>query len=255
MKKIIGVIVGLIVLGIAGTAIAGPPATNPQGDFLDLSVAATPPVSGTAKLPRGVGVTFSTFTGNRINANDIENNSSLSVVFHNNFAYNGLKFPSCAINTKALSVCSKASKIGAGSGEGMLLASGGAPPTFVPASLTVYNGKPLTGHNPTVIFIGSLGGKPTIEYDFVVEHAGSGIKFVELTTPGNAGTGPVVYLTKFTFAIPLRSETGKVNGHATRTYLIDAPTSCHGSWSYSQTFTFTNRPTLTATDTQPCVKG
>ncbi len=254
MKKIIGVVLGLIVLGIAGTAIAGPPGTIPQGDFLDISVAATPPASGTAKLPRGVGVSFSTFTGNRINANDIANPTGLTVAFHNNFAYNGLKFPSCAINPKALSVCSKASKIGAGSGEGMLLGAGGAPPTFVPASLTVYNGKPQTSHNPTVIFIGSLGGKPTIEFDFVVEHAGSGIKFVELR-PASAGTGPIIYLTKFTFSIPLRSETGKVNGHATKTYLITAPTSCHGSWTYSQTFTYANRPTLTATDSQPCVRG
>ena len=54
---------------------------------------------------------------------------------------------------------------------------------------------------------------------------------------------------------PLRSKTRKVNGHAPKTYLIDAPTSCHKVWTYSQTFTFTNRPSITATDTQPCVKG
>lgn len=254
MSKAIGLLVGLIVLGVAGTAIAGQAVTDPQGDFLDLSVAATPPASGTAKLPRGVGVKFSSFLGNRINANDTENDNFLSVGFHNNFVFNGRKFPACTINTKALSVCSHAAKIGTGTGEGELLSTTGGAPTFIPAALSVYNGKPISGHNPTVIFIASISGKPTLELDFVVKPAGKGLAFVELS-PSGPTTGPIVYLTKFSVSIPIRSETGKVHGHASKTYLIDAPTSCHGSWTYSQTLKFPNRPTLKATDSQPCVRG
>lgn len=253
MKKVIGLLAGLIVLGIAGTALAGTPATNPQGDFLDLSVAATPPVSGTGQLPRGVGLTFSSFEGNRINANDLVNSNSLKVIFHDNFVDNGRKFPACTINPKALSTCSHASKIGSGTAEGMLLSPTGGAPTFVPATLSVYNGRPISGKTPTLIFIASLGGKPTLEFDFTVTRADGGLVFTELNP--DSGSGPTVHLSKFTVTVPRRSETRKVAGHERKLYLIDAPTRCHRSWSYSEVLSFPNRPTLTSTDTQPCVTG
>jgi hypothetical protein len=41
MSRSIGLLAGLI--AVAGSALAGKPATDPQGDFIDLSLAATPP--------------------------------------------------------------------------------------------------------------------------------------------------------------------------------------------------------------------
>jgi hypothetical protein len=77
MRKLIAPLIGVIALAIAGTALAGAPATDSSGDFVDLSVNVTPPVASTAKTPSSIGLTFDSFTGNRINANQTVNNNSL----------------------------------------------------------------------------------------------------------------------------------------------------------------------------------
>lgn len=256
MRKLIGFIAAIAALAGAGMALAGQGATNKSGQFIDLNVAVTPPISGTAKAPRGVGVSFDSFTGNRINGNTVGGGSGILVRFNKGFKENGLLFPSCKINSKALSVCSKASQIGTGTAEAYTAGTNGAPPTFIPAKLVAYNGKPLSGKTPTLIFIALLGGKPTVELDFTAKQQPSGpygLAFKDIVFPGSVASA--LGISKFSVKIPDRTVPHRVNGKTVRVHLIEAPTTCHGSWQFSQTNTLGNGSTLTATDSQPCVKG
>ncbi|MGH2867154.1 MAG: hypothetical protein ACRDNK_06235 [Solirubrobacteraceae bacterium] len=255
MRKLVGLLVGLVVLAVAGTALAGQGATNSNGDFADLSVKVTPPISGTAKAPRGVGLTFGSFVGNRINANRTINPTTLTVRFNQNFTDNGLRFPGCTINPKVLSKCPAASKVGSGTAEGELLSTTGGPPTYVPATLAVYNGKPFGSKAPTEIFIASVGGKPATELDFSVTRVGRGLTFTQLQFPNAPSSGPTIYLTKFSVTTSDRTETRTIKGKKVKIHLLEAPTVCHGSWTFTQTFGYAHQAPLTATDSQPCIKG
>jgi hypothetical protein len=256
MRKFIILIAAVTVLGGAGAALAGQAATNPNGEYIDLNVAVSPPLTGTAKAPRGVGVSFDSFTGNRINGNIPSTNNSITVRFNKGFKENGALFPACKINPTALSTCPKSTKIGSGTAEAELSGSAGGAPTFISAKLAAYNGKPFGGKAPTMIFIATLNGKPASELDFTVAQKPTGpygLAFSMIQFP-SAGPAPFA-ITKFSVQIPDRTVTRKVHGKPTKVHLLEAPTTCHGSWKFAQTNTFTNAPTLTATDSQPCAKG
>jgi hypothetical protein len=256
MRNLVGLLVGLVVLAVAGTALAGQGATNSNGDFADLSVKVTPPISGTAKAPRGVGLAFSSFVGNRINANRTINNKTLTVRLNQNFTSNGLLFPSCTINPTALSKCPPASKVGTGAAEGELLSTTGGGPQYVSATLAVYNGKPFGGgKSPTEIVIASVGGKPATELDFTVSRHAGGLNFTQLQFPNAPSSGPTVYLTKFSVTSPDRSETRTIKGKKVKIHLVEAPTTCHGAWTFSESFGYATQAPLTATDSEPCIKG
>jgi hypothetical protein len=255
MRKLIVLVVSLSVLGGAAVALAGQAATNPNGDFVNLNVAITPPVAGTAKAPQGVGIAFDSFAGNRINGNIVTNSSGITVRFNRGFAENGLLFPACKINTKAITTCPKSTQIGTGVGEVSLPGNGGAPPTFVVAKLVGYNGKPLSGKTPTAIFIALLNGKPTAELDFTIKQQPTGpygLAFSQIIFPDS---GPAVFtITKFSLKVPDRTTKRRVRGKSQTVHLFTAPTTCHGSWQFAEILTATGQPTLTATDSQPCVK-
>ncbi|MGI8714006.1 MAG: hypothetical protein ACR2NR_12680 [Solirubrobacteraceae bacterium] len=257
MRKIIGVVVSFVVLGGAGAALAGQGATNSTGEFIDLNVSVSPPVAGTAKAPQGVGVAFDSFTGNRINGDISSGNNSIAVRFNNGFQYNGLTFPSCTVNPdpNGFSSCTHATQIGTGVGELGIPGANGAPPTFVSAQLLVYNGKPFKSKAPTIIFQGVLNGKVVDELDFTAQQQASGpygLAFTEIQFPATAGGGGVGGLTKFSVTIPRKSTHQMRHGKRVTTYLIQAPTTCHGAWQFAQTNGFTNAAPLTATDSQPC---
>jgi hypothetical protein len=256
MRRLIA-LAGVMSLVIAGTALAGAPATDSNGDFVDLSVNITPPVGGTAKAAHAVGITFDSFTGNRINANQTLSNNSLAAHFDQNFASNGLKFPACPINPTGLSTCAANTRMGSGTAEGELLSSTGGPPTYVSATLSAFNGKPFQAKNATMIIIASVGGKPTLELDFQVARAHGGLSFTEIQFPPSPGgtTGPTTYLTKFHLVVPAKTEKIKVHGKTETIGLLQAPTTCHGSWTFSETLGFASQPPLTATDSEPCFKG
>jgi hypothetical protein len=242
------------VFAAAGSALGGQAATNPQGEFIDLSVRVSPPVSGTAKAPRGVGVSFDSFAGNRLNAAAELNSNSIKVRFRDNFKDNALRFPSCRIDTKAISKCPRKTQIGTGRAEAELAGAHGAAPTFIPAKLRAYNGEPLSGRAPTIIFVASLNGTPAAELDFTIKKQGRGLAFDQIVVPSSGG--PVIGITRFSVKIPDQTITRKVHGKSVKVHMIEAPTSCHGAWAFSQTNTFTGgAPPLTATDSQPCVKG
>jgi hypothetical protein len=256
MRKLIGLAVTVAVLAGAGVALAGQAATNKNGSFIDLSVAVTPPVAGTAKAPRGVGVSFDSFTGNRINANAPSTNISNIVRFNKGFKENGLLFPSCKINPTGTSKCASAAQIGSGTAEAGFPGSNGAAPNFVPAKLVAYNGKPFSGKSPTVIFIALINGKPAAELDFTVKQQPSGpygLTFTVIQFPSST-PGPAFTIAKFSVKIPDRTVTRRVQGRSVKVHLLEAPTTCNGSWQFAQTNTFSNASPLTATDTQPCVK-
>lgn len=252
-------LIGLIIIGVglagAGIALAGQAATNKEGEFIDLSVKVTPPVAGTAAAPQGVGISFDSFTGNRINGNIEPINPSIVVRFNRGFTENGALFPACKINPTGLSKCSKSTQIGTGTAEVSLAGSNGAPPTFVPATLVIHNGKPFKGKAPTVIFTGLLNGKPTAELDFTVSQQPTGpygLAFTEIQFP--SASGPALDLTKFSVNVPDRTVTHTVHGKSVKVHMIYAPATCHGSWVFAQTNGFTSGPPLTATDSEPCTK-
>jgi hypothetical protein len=258
MRKLIGCAAALVILVGAGSALAGQAATNPSGEFIDVGVAVTPPVTGTAKTPQGVGIAFDTFAGNRINGNTVGNTSSITVRFNKGFKDNAALFRACKINTKAFSTCGKSTKIGAGTAEVVTAGANGAAPTFIPATLTAYNGKPLTGKAPTVIFIGSVGGKAAAELDFTLKQQPSGpygLAFSQIIFPSAPSSGPALGISKFNLAIPDQTVTVKKHGKKVKVHLFEAPTSCHGSWKFQFAETFSNEGPLSATTTQPCVKG
>jgi hypothetical protein len=253
MRKIVALFVGATVLACAGSAVAGPGATDTNGDFVDVSVDISPPVSSTAKVPHGVAITFSTFSGNRINANAEVSSTSIVERLNQNFGINSRFFPSCAINTKGLSTCSKASQIGTGTAEAAVLSKTGGAPTYIPATVKVYDGKPLQTKDPTQIFIASLAGKPTAELDFRITHTAGGVNYTEIHFPG-APSSPF-FLSKLSFTQPDRTVTRKIKGKKVKIHLVTAPRTCHRAWTFSETLTFASRPPLTATDSQPCLKG
>ncbi len=255
MRNLIGLVAAVTTLGGAGVAIAGQGATNQSGEFIDLNVAVSPPVAGTAKTPRGVGVSFDSFAGNRINGNTVSHNTSIVVRFNKGFKENGKLFPACKINPTALTKCAKSTQIGTGTAEAELPGSGGGAPTFVPAKLIAYNGKPFGGSAPTIIFTALLNGKPSTELDFTVKQQASGpygLAFTEIQFPGS---GPATFgISKFSVTIPDRTVTQKAHGKSVKVHLIEAPTKCTGSWKFAQINTFSTAPPLVATDSQPCTK-
>jgi hypothetical protein len=243
-------------LAAAGSALAGQAVTNHDGEFLDLNVAVTPSIAGSSNAVRGVGVTFDSFSGNRVDGDTATRGTSITVRFNNGFKDNGKLFPSCQIDTTAVSKCSKASQIGAGTAEAQLPGANGAPPTFIPAKLVAYNGRPLTGSAPTIIFIAVINGKPVTELDFTATQQLTGPYGLALTQiqPSNP-TSPAFEISKFSVKIPDRTETRRVHGSRITTHLIQAPTTCHGSWKFAQTDTYSDAAPLTATDSQPCTKS
>lgn len=252
MRKSIGLVATIAVLAGAACALAGQAATDPQGDFIDLSVAASPPIAGTPKAPRGVEVSFDSFTGNRINGNAPTVSTSIVVRFNKGFKDNAVLFPSCKINPAGLTKCPKATQIGTGTAEASLPGTSGAPPSFVPATLVAYNGKPLSGKTPTLIFIASINGQPASELDFTVKQQPSGPYGLAFSSIQFPNLPPSRFaISKFSVTVPDQTVTRKVRGKRVKVHLFEAPTSCHGSWKFAQTNT-SNNGALTATDTQPC---
>lgn len=243
-------VVAVVGLFAAGVALAGAPATNKQGQFIDLSVKVTPPIAGTASHPRGVGIEFDSFDGNRIDGNRQPVTPDIFARFGHGFTDNAAKFPACQLHLKTLSKCSKADQIGTGTAEASLVGQNGAPPSFIAADLVTYNGTSYHGH-PTLIAQAVVGGKPVVELDFTVTNQSSGpwgVVFESIPAPAG---GTQVSITKFDLKIPDKS----VVVHGSRIHLITAPTTCHGFWKFEQENTFTSGPPLIATDTEPCTAG
>lgn len=248
MAKGIGAaLAAAIVLAAAGVALAGSPATNSQGYFLDLSVKVSPPIAGTDRHPRGVAIQFDSFYGNRIDGNRQAPTPSIIARFGAGFTDNGAKFPACHLELKKLSACSERTEIGSGTAEASLAGTNGAPPSFIPAALVAYNGSSYHGHR-TLIAQGIIGGKPAVELDFTVTNKSSGpwgVVFTNIPTPAG---GTSFSLTKFQLKIPDKSRV--VRG--SRIHLITAPDTCHGFWKFQQELTYQNASPLIATDTEPC---
>jgi hypothetical protein len=248
-KGIAAALGAAIVLVAAGVALAGAPATNNQGYFIDLSVKVSPPIAGTAQHPRGVGIQFDSFDGNRIDGNRQAVNTSIVTRFGAGFKENAAKFPACQLSLTKLSKCSKATEIGTGSGEASFPGKNGGPATFVDAGLVAYNGSRYHGH-PTLIAQAVIGGKPAVELDFTVTNKSSGAWGVVFSSI-SAGGSTSVQITKFGLNIPDKSRVV----HGSRIHLLTAPDTCHGFWKFEQENTFKSGPPLIATDTEPCTTG
>lgn len=256
MRKLIGVAVTVTLFAYATAALGAPPATAPGGDFVDLSVAVSPPVAGTAKKPQGVALTFDSFTGNRINGSLPSANNSIVVRLNRGFKDNAKLFPSCKINTQAVSTCAKNTQIGTGTAEASLPGVENSPPSFIPAKLTIYNGKSFAGSAASVIFIAAVAGQK-LELDFSIRNqpvGPYGLAFTELVFPPSPGApaGPTYRLTKFRINIPNQTVNARVHGKRVKVPLIQAPTFCRGAWKFEQFNGYSSGPPLVATDSQPC---
>jgi hypothetical protein len=257
MRKLIVFAVTVATMAVAGVALAGQAATAPNGRFIDLNVAVSPPVAGTAKAPQGVGVSFDSFTGNRINGAMPSHNIGVTVRLNKGFTENGSLFPSCTINPTAISQCPKATQIGTGTAEVIPVSALATTPTFVSATLVAYNGMPFgSSKAPTVIFEALLKGNPTpvAENDFRIAQQPTGPYGLALSQIVSPGVVSPFDITKFSIKVPDRTVTHRVHGKSVKVHLIVAPNTCHGSWQFAQTDTFSDAPPLTATDSQPCLK-
>ncbi len=255
MRKFVAGLAAVGALTSAGAAIAGQAATSVNGEFVALNVAVTPPVSGTPRAPRGVGVSLDSFGGNRINGDAPNHRTSIVVRFNRGFKENGALFPACQINRAGASTCADSTRIGTGTGEAQIVHPSGAQPNFLPAELVAYNGKPSGGRGPTLIVIALLNGKPGAELDLTAAQQPRGPYGLALKQIRFRSLGTPVDISKLSLTIPDRATLRRVNGRPTRVHLFQAPTACAGAWQFSQTDTFSDAAPLTARDAQPCVKG
>lgn len=244
---------GLLAAAAAPTTPARPGiATNPDGDFLDLRVGVSPPRAGTVRAPQGVGLTISSFTGNRLNADSAIPMTSLDIFLRQGFTENGQLFPACPLNPTTISRCSRVSQIGTGSAETERLNPGGEAPTYGAARVRVYNGAPYLGGAPTLILVFAQNGHAIAELDFSVRSQDRGLAINQLLL---AGSGPGSGISAFSMSIPDRHERLRVRGKRVTVHLLDAPTTCAGAWTFSETTTSAGRRPLRATDSQTCSRG
>lgn len=242
----------LLALAATPAALAGPATTNPDGDVLVFSVGVTPPVADTAKAPQGVGLSLDAFAGNRLNSNGAIPTDSITFTLPAGFTENGLQFPACPITPNTISSCARSSQIGSGTAETELLNTGGEPPTFTPAQITVYNGAPLfPGSVPTLAFIIRVGGRPTGELDFAVRPTPHGLQIGQILGPVS---GPGIGITKVSLSIPDRQTSVKTGRKMSTVHFLTTPTTCRGAWTFALTTTSAGRKPLTATDRQTCLK-
>jgi hypothetical protein len=237
----------------AGGALAGQAVTDKDGLYLDLGVTVTPPVTSTRAHPQGAGITIDSFSGDRLVPDTPTRGTSTTVLFNRGFKDNGRLFPACEINPPSLSQCSPRTQIGTGNAEVEILGSGATPPSFVPTTLRAYNGRPLSGSAPTVILVALLNGKPAGELDFVASQRSTGPYGLELTQVKEPGVTPA-QISKFQLTIGDRTVSRHEHGGSTLVPLLQAPSTCTGSWRFAQIDTYSDEPPLTATDTQPCVR-
>jgi hypothetical protein len=251
VRKWVVAVVVLLALAGAGAALAGPVATDSQGFFIVLNVRVSPPVAGTARIPRGVGFSADSFTGNRIDGNRIADYKSFVIRFGRGFEENGQFFPACKVDPTGVSKCTAVARIGWGTAEASVPGSGGAPPRFLTAPLRVYNGSSFRGHR-TLIVQALLNGKPSLEEDYSLIQSRSGPWGPQLALiVDSPSTGAAITSTHFT--LPDRVKVRNVNGRRRVIHLIQAPTSCSGTWRFQEAATFRNAGPLTVTDAQPCV--
>ncbi len=245
MRKLIGAVAALIAVTVPGVAAAGPAATNPAGNVVVLSVAVTPPVaSGGA-----VGLTADAFAGNRINGDTSFSATSIGLLLSKGFKYNGTQFPACA-SVNAAPVCTSKAQIGSGTAEAQLAGSNGAPPSFATVPVRAYNGN-LVGGKPSIVVNAISAGKVLASLQLVAGpgHGPYGLEFKTATTT----TPSPLEIAGLDVTLPARTLTRKHKGKTVKVALLQAPTTCTGSWAFALTDTYPSGPPLTATDTQPCV--
>lgn len=213
-------------------------------------------MAGTVRHPQGVGVSFDSFTGNRINDSSSSRSKSITVRFQKGFKSNAKFFPSCAIDPKALTKCPASTQVGTGTAEAVVSGANGAPPTFIPATLRAYNGKAAGGGDSSLIFIAAINGKDTTELDFAVKRQVSGpygLSFSDIRgTPG--APPPAFGIAKFSVRIPDRTVTRRVGGKRVKVHFTEAPTTCRRVWKFAQTNTYETHAPITATDEQTCTR-
>ena len=237
----------------AGSALGGQPVTDKDGLYLDLGLTVTPPVTSTRAHWQGVGITLDSFSGDRLHPDTDTRGTSITILFNRGFRENGRLFPACEIKPPSLSRCARPTQIGTGTAEVEIPGSGATPPSFVLATLVAYNGKPISGSAPTVIFLALLNGRPAGELDFAASQRTAGpygMALTEVHTPGMTPTP--VEISKFHVTIGDRTVSRRQHGRSILVHLLQAPMTCARSWRFAQIDSYNDEPPLTATDTQPC---
>jgi hypothetical protein len=238
--------------GLSSLAEAGPPATDPNGNFMVVDIDVFPPRAG-----QGVTIGYHFFGGNRLTGQRPPGVRDETIRFPG-FRSNGRLFPKCPLPRTAQELgrnrCSNAARVGGGTGEADARPLVGG---FIPIRVSAFNGS-LRNGNPTLIFLATatVGSQAVnAEIDFEVRRAGGGFNLVLLPAPPGAPTG-LFSLTRadLTFGKTIRRRRGR---RTILTSFIEAPLTCRPQgWLLSQTTAFTDgSPTLTARDVHPCVRG
>jgi hypothetical protein len=254
MKMIATAAATALALGVTAVALAGEPSTDGQSHLI-LQVKASPPQAGTAKKPRAVGLEFSSREYTDDGQRGARDAKTIAFRF-NGFRFHPEAFAKCKeseLEKTGPSACPAASKLGSGDA---LADARPALPTPIAATAQAFNGvddidaagKPITPVPAILVYAETSTGIKA--YLPTLFQGKDGLITAEGTPPSPGERTP------FTIAavhLKLPVKTAKVKGK--KVSYITAPTSCHGSWQYSQTNVYYSGADVQAFDSQPCVKA
>jgi hypothetical protein len=215
----------------------------------------SPPRAGSSHRPQGVSLETESFTGNVRNGqwpSGLDAGRTLEVRLPKGFRINNKRFPSCSpthLQRSGAEGCPPESVIGSGSAiiDGRPLL-----PNFIRTTGTVIvNSRDFSGKPIIVGWTKGLG--TSVANVLWLRHGPPGFGPTFVAAPGPP-TPPApedhsYSVTSFSVKFPDKSRLV----HGRRVHLIEAPTSCHGSWLFEQVTTTYRGEKLVATDRVPCV--
>lgn len=256
MKKLAtGAATAVVLSGLGAIALAGEPGSQ-GGTNLILQVKASPPRAGTAAKPQPVGIDFSVrqYTDNGLRGS----RTTRAIAFRfNGFTFHPEAFPKCLeskLEKTGPSACPSGSRLGGGN------AIADARPTLpnpVPAKAQAFNGtldideagKPIKPVPAILVY--AEGPNNLKSYIPTLFKGKDGLITAEGQPPAPGSQG-LFTITALKLTLPVK--TAKVKGKTVG--FLEAPRTCTGGqWKFSQVNTyFDNGPSITALDSQPCVR-
>ena len=214
-----------------------------------------PPRAGSSRRPQGVSLALQALGGNVRNGQwptGLDAGRELEYRLPKGFRINYKGFPACpptTIQRSGAEACPPGSVIGSASAiiDGRPLL-----PDFIrTTSSVVINSRDFSGKPIIVAWTKVLG--TSVANVFWLKHGSPGFGPTFAATPGPP-TPPApedfsYSITSFSVKFPDKSRLV----HGRRVHLIEAPTSCHGSWLFEQVATSYRGEKRVATDRVPCV--
>jgi hypothetical protein len=241
-----------LAVGVITTADAGRVSTDSNGNFLVIDVDVNPPLTSERGRPQGVTLNYHSFFGNAQSGATPPEVSGIELRAPRGFATNAAAFPECPLpqNNQQLSDdrCSDRSRVGRGTAVADARQAGAG---FVPATIELFNGAERN-NLPTLILKAEamVGGTPVrTEIDFLIRSPRTRPTLDDLDPPDPATAGAPFSIQQLDLIV------GRTVRVGTRRipYLQTARTCPSRGWETTQTNTFQQGGSLTASDRQPCV--